>query len=470
MKIITKDLQHAYLKLLRNHYPAYLQKTFHTLNPSGDFVDNWHLEAICEYLSAMQKGEINRLIINIPPRSLKSIAITVAWSGFLLGHNPSCKIISASYSQSISLKHAADVRNLVQSSWHRRAFPELQIMAGQNEKHKFVTTKQGFRLATSVGGTLTGEGGDVIIIDDPQNPMQAASSLFRRRANDWFDKTLSSRLNDKNKGLMLLVMQRLHPDDLSGHLLGRGGFEHLCLPAIANKQFHINIGGFNKIMQAGELLQPKREGENILEQLKLDLGGVAFAAQYLQSPINENGAMIKREWLNYVEASSNQPEMLVQSWDTAIKTGLSNDRSACVTIAICKGNYVVVDAMAVRADFPQLCKQVISQYHKFKPDVVLIEDKASGQSLIQEMRNNSALPVIAILPKGDKISRVARITPLLEAGRISFVKEIWNDELEAEMMAFPSGKHDDMVDSLSQGLNWLAQKQQFDGVQRLRVL
>ncbi len=463
-QLSNNKIQHAYASLLRNHYPSYLQKVFYTLNPNSEFVDNWHLQALCEYLAAMQNGDITRLIINIPPRSLKSIAITVGWSSFLLGHNPASKIITASYSQAISLKHASDVRSLLQSPWYKNSFPQLKIQAGQNEKHKFVTTKQGFRLSTSIGGSLTGEGGDVIIIDDPQNPTQAASRLLRNRANDWFDKTLSSRLNDKNKGLILLVMQRLHPDDLSGHLLEKGGFEHLCLPAIAKNIIHINIGKLQKTMQIGELLQPMREGEKIIKQLEVDLGSIAFAAQYLQSPINDNGGMIKREWLHYTDILPAQSEMVIQTWDTAIKMGDHNDRSACITIAYSEGNYVVIDAIAVRADFPQLRNIMIAQYEKLKPHVVLIEDKASGQSLIQELRLNSQLPIIAIMPKGDKMQRVARITPLMEAGRVKFMQMAGIGELEAEMLAFPRAKHDDMLDALSQGLQWLQYKFQTGGI------
>lgn len=465
-------LHQSYLRLLRNDYYSYLQKAFHTLNPSTEFVGNWHLQAICEYLQAMQNGEIKKLIVNIPPRSLKSITITVGWSSFLLGHNPSSKIISASYSQAISLKHSSDARNLINSSWHRQAFPELQIQKGQNEKYKFATDKHGFRLATSIDGSLTGEGGDIIIIDDPQNPLQAASETSRNHTKQWYDKTLSSRLNNKNTGLILLVMQRLHPDDLSGHLLERGGFEFLCLPAIADKAISINIGSINKIMCSGELLQPLRENKLILNQLKRDLGTAAFNAQYMQQPINEDGGIIKREWIRYITELPNIDKdfTIIQSWDTAIKTGKNNDKSACVTILYFKGDYIITDILASRIDFPDLCNITISQYHKFKPDVILIEDKASGQSLIQEMRVNSELPIIAIMPKGDKLQRVARITPILEAGRVKFLKSKNNDEMEAELLGFPNSRHDDILDALSQGLNWLMHKQQNKNQHRLRIL
>jgi predicted phage terminase large subunit-like protein len=459
--IFSPALSCAYMRLLRNHYPSYLQKIFYTLNPTTAFHANWHLQAIGEYLNAMQQGELRRLIINIPPRSLKSIAITVGWSSYLLGHNPACKIITASYSSTISIKHAMDTRSILTSPWYRRIFPELQIMAGQNEKHKLVTTRHGFRLASSVGGSLTGEGGDVIIVDDPQNPRQAASRRIRQRANEWFDHTLISRLNDKQRGIIVVVMQRLHPDDLTGHLLERGGWEQLCLPAMAESSTIIQCGAFRHIMKAGDVLQPLRENAATLQTLKHELGSIAYTAQYLQSPVPESGYMIKREWLIAAEALPTDYPLLVQSWDTAIKTGAGNDYSACVTMGVYGGTYYVLDVLALRADFTELRRLIITHYQHHSPHVVLIEDKASGQSLIQDLRRSSDVPIVAIMPKGDKVQRVAAITPLLESGRVQFIPHAaWGEDFYAELLAFPNGAHDDRVDALTQALHYAQMQQQ----------
>ncbi len=292
------------------------------------------------------------------------------------------------------------------------------------------------------------------------NPAQAMSRTQRDAANHWFDHTLATRLNDKINGRMLLVMQRLHADDLSGHLLEKGGWEHLCLPAKAEADVLIDMGDYRHLMEAGALLQPLRETEAVLEQLRLDLGSMAYSAQYLQAPVAESGNLIHRDWLHEAASPAREScEMLIQSWDTAIKTGAAHDYSACATIAVRGQHYYVLDMVAVKQDYPTLKRTIISHYQDYQPDAVLIEDKASGQSLLQDLRGESSMPLIAIMPKGDKLYRAARMTPLLEAGLVSFpYHAAWKDACMSELVQFPNGAHDDQVDALMQGLHWLHKK------------
>ncbi len=460
--IPATTLQRTYLQALRTHYPSYLTKVFHTLNPGQSYINNWHLDAIAEYLSAMQEGTLQRLIINMPPRSLKSVSITVGWSAYLLGHQPETRIITASYASGISLKHAMDTRSIMASPWYRSAFPATQLMSGQNEKHKCVTTQHGFRLATSVGGTLTGEGGDIIILDDPISPSQAMSETWRNRANQWFDHTLSSRLNDKQTGRILVVMQRLHEDDLSGYLLRKGGWEHLCLPAQVATSVAFSYGNFQRTMQAGDVLQASREPDQVLKQIQQDVGSMAYAAQYMQQPFSQTGHMIQASWLI---PDDHLPwpttfDTIVQSWDTAIKTGQHHDLSACVTIGVLEGYYYLLDCFTDRLAYPNLKRAILGLYDQYQPDIVLIEDKASGQSLLQDIRlDNGALPLKGIIPRQDKVSRVSRITPMLETGQLRFpAYASWWDKFYVELLGFPHGKHDDQVDALSQALLWLKEQ------------
>ncbi len=448
-------LHHA----LSHDFLSFLQYAFYTLNPSQPFIPNWHLEAIAEYLNALERCDIQRLIINMPPRSLKSLSSTVAWSAYLLGRNPAMRIITASYSSPISIKHATDVRGLVATDWFAQTFPKFALHPAQNEKHKFMTTQQGFRLATSVGGSLTGEGGDVIIIDDPLNPAQSMSKSSREAANHWFDHTLSSRLNNKRTGRMLLVMQRLHEQDLSGHLLRKGGWEHLCLPAQAKAALQVRMGNVAYEMQADELLQPERETIEVLKQLRLDLGSAAYNAQYLQSPLADDGLMVKKAWCEHVYDLLPEEGTLVQSWDTAIKTGQSNDFSACVTVTMHEGIYYVVDVLTLKAEYPELKRAIIAHAAKTLPDAVLIEDKASGQSLLQDLQHHGALPLISVMPKDDKVTRFARISSQLEAGNVMFpIAASWKETFLHELLQFPKGAHDDSVDAFSQAIFWLMQK------------
>jgi predicted phage terminase large subunit-like protein len=457
-------ITHLYHQLLKTDYEAFIEKSFETLCHGREFLPNWHIRLIAEYLEACRTGTIRRLIINMPPRALKSLCVSVAWPAFLLGHNPTSRIIAASYAQGLSLKLSLDSRHLLGTDWYRLLFPHTRLAKDQNTKGKFLTTGRGFRLATSTGGTLTGEGGDYLIVDDPQNPSQAMSTRKRQLAAEWFDHTFASRLDDKQKGVMVLVMQRLHEEDLSGYLLAKGGWEHLCLPAIAPAPQLYSIGSYRYERGEGELLHPAREDAALLARAQQELGAYAFAAQYQQAPYLPEGGMIQRRWLSRYEARPTSFRRIVQSWDTAIKGGSHHDASACITLGEAEGGYYLLEALAFQLEFPALKQAVLSQAGRWQPDAVLVEDAASGQSLLQELRTVPAepgkppLPLVAIRPKGDKISRVARITALMEAGLLHLPRQAeWLAECEAELLAFPHGRHDDRVDALTQALEWLRQ-------------
>lgn len=440
----------------KNHFSAFIRQSFETVNPGAEYLSNWHIEAISEYLEATRRSEITRLIINMPPRSLKSVCVTVAWPAWLLGNDPRTRIMASSYSTTLSLKHALDTRLIVSSEWFKRRFPECQIERGENQKHKFVTTARGFRFATSVGGTATGEGGDVLIVDDPLNPSQAMSKTRRDHANNWFDQTFSTRLNNKKTGRIVLVMQRLHPEDLSGHLLSKGGWEQLKLPALAETAHSIRINAFCKDRKAGEPLHTEREDKELIERAKNDLGSFAFAAQYQQEPLHTDSAMLSSHWLKRYDRLPETFARIVQSWDTAIKAEAKNDASVCITFGEFEHNHYIIDVLSLRAEYPELKRTACEHAARWDVDTVLIEDKASGQSLLQDLRRETSLPLVARNPKGDKLTRFAAITALIEAGRLYLPKKApWLADFETELLSFPHVPHDDQVDSLTQYFNWL---------------
>jgi hypothetical protein len=238
-------------------------------------------------------SKTTRLIINIPPRHLKSICASVALPAFLLGHDPTRKVICVSYSDDLAVKFSNDCRAVMQAEWYKRTFPHTQIDRAKNTETEFRTTKRGYRLATSVGGTLTGRGGDVIIIDDPIKPQDAQSEAIRKKTTQWYENTLLSRLDDKVRGAIVLVMQRLHLDDLAGHLIEKGGFEHLCLPAIAEQPEVIPLGyGRVHSRKVDDVLDPVREPLSALNKLRADMTPLAFSAQYQQRPIPLEGNII----------------------------------------------------------------------------------------------------------------------------------------------------------------------------------
>jgi hypothetical protein len=276
--------ERLYRALLRNDFRAFLEKTFRTLSPGDKYVWNWHIDAIAWRLERVRRGEIKRLIINMPPRSLKSITASVAWPAFILGLDPSQRIICVSYSGELARKFSNDFRALIDTPWYRSLFPWTRV--GRFKDAETEMTARGFRLATSVGGTLTGRGGDIIIIDDPLKPDDVSSDAKRSAPNQWFANTLLSRLDDKRTGAIVVVMQRVHMYDLTGFLLDQSNeWEVLNLPAIAYADQEISTwGGLVHHRSVGELLSPEREPLKVLDALKSDIGSAAFAAQYQQLP------------------------------------------------------------------------------------------------------------------------------------------------------------------------------------------
>ena len=446
----------AFDALLRSRLPVFTRKAFGTVDPGAEYQHNWHVDYIGELLEACTRGEIKRLIINVPPRYLKSVSVTVAWPAWLLGNDPSRKIIAASYSHSLSLKHSTDCRLVIKSDWYGRAFPGVRLAFDQDTKEKFVTTQRGMRYATSVGGSVTGEGGNFLIVDDPHNPMQALSDVQRKQALTWFDQSFASRLNDKKNGVIVLVMQRLHANDLTGHLLEKGGWYHASLPQVAEEKTVIDFGRVKMIRQPGDPLHPAREDAEAIERLKSDIGSYAWAGQYQQRPVPAEGGMCKAHWLQRYERREEKYLRVVQSWDTAVKPKQINDPSVCTTWGERHGGWDLLQVLVRRLEYPDLKSLVVSQASAWQPDAILIEDKASGQQLLQDLRRESQLPIIAINPEADKITRFAACSALIEAGRVYLpTQAAWLTDYEAEILTFPNAAHDDQVDSTSQFLNWM---------------
>lgn len=447
--------------ILKNDLESFVHKSFHTVSPGVKYLYNWHIELICNKLRAVEKGEIKRLVINIPPRNLKSICVSIAWPAWLLGHNPSKKIMVASYSQALSNKLSQDCRLILSSSWFKDLFPQTRINIGENQKSKFVTNSRGFRFATSTGGTATGEGADYLIIDDPQNPNKINSKKYRDYTIEWFEQTFIPRLNDKKNGAIILVMQRLHSEDLTGYLQKKRSaqWDFLSLPAIFDKQISF-CDPINKIIESGSALHSEREDIESLNRLKLELGEYVFSAQYLQAPVPSSGSMIKRSWLKYFLPDSNlEFSQIIQSWDTAIKAKDEHDYSVGITIGVHNNQYYLLDLLRIKVEFPDLLKTVQEFAKKWQPKVILVEDKASGQSLIQSLIKLIPFPIKAIKPKYDKITRFASVTPIFESGKF-FIKTqaSWKLDLEQELLSFPKSANDDQIDCISQALAYLGER------------
>ncbi|MBV8400490.1 MAG: terminase, partial [Acetobacteraceae bacterium] len=256
MKALTTG---EYDAILRRDFCSFIERCFVELNPATGFLSNWHIEVIAARLEACRLGHIRRLIINIPPRHLKSLCASIALPAWWLGHDPAAQILCVSYGQELSDKLARDCRRIMAADWYGRLFP-ARLSPQRQAVQEFVTTAQGYRLATSVGGVLTGRGADVIIIDDPLKPEEAVSESQRRHVNEWYDHTLQSRLNSKREGCIILIMQRLHQDDLVGHVLEQEDWEVLSLPAVAEEDQAFTIetplGRSRFHRRVGDILHP----------------------------------------------------------------------------------------------------------------------------------------------------------------------------------------------------------------------
>jgi predicted phage terminase large subunit-like protein len=438
----------------RKDFVSFGRKVFHVLAPTATFHMNWHICAIAYVLEQVRLGKITRVMITVPPRSLKSIMCSVAFPAFVLGHDPSKRLIAASYSADLAIKHGNDFRAVINSAEYHAIFPGMRISAMKNTQTEVVTTSNGFRLAISVDGTLTGRGGDIIIIDDPIAALAATlSPKSREHVVDWYFNTLLSRLDDKQNGAIVLVMQRLHEDDLAGVLLrGSDEWTVLSLPAIAEHDEEIPIGnGRVHFRRAGDVLHPERQSREDLESLRAQLPPEIYAAQYQQRPVPPGGGTIKRVWLRRYDQLP-QSGLIIQSWDVANKQGEENDFSVCTTWRLHEKRYYLVDVLRGRFDFPTLRRKVSEQAKLHKASQILIEDAGFGTALIQELKTAN-FSVVGIKPEYDKKIRMAIQSAKFENGQVFFPKEApWLRDLEDELFAFPSGRHDDQVDSVSQAL------------------
>jgi predicted phage terminase large subunit-like protein len=463
------DDPHALLdEICRRDFLSFLTRAFPSINGGADLDPNWHLDAIAHELERVRDGTCKRLIVMLPPRNLKSIAISVAWVAWRLGSDPSLSFVCVSYSNELSGKHARDCRAIMQSGWYKRLFPGTVLAGARSAAHDFETTAGGGRLATSTGGTLTGRGGDIIIIDDPIKPEEAMSDTTRDSVNEWFHTTLASRLNDKRRGAIITVMQRLHQYDLCGLLIESGEWDKLALPAIATETSVIPLTrGRTYVRQADEALHASREPLEALLRVKATVGSIIFAAQYQQQPVPAAGNMIRAGWLRSYDAlDRSSGGRVVQSWDTASKDGVLNDWSVCITALVRRREVFIIDVWRRRVAFPDLKKAAISNARQFEARVMLIEDHASGTQLIQTLRNEQPRGVpapVARKTEADKTTRLAGVSAMIEAGLLHLPREApWLAEFKSELLGFPSSRYKDQVDALSQLLTWVDLQQRFE--------
>lgn len=456
------DGDDAISALARLDFGFFVRLAFDELGGSSPYIHNWHIDAIVHQLDRVRAGENRRLMVTMPPRHLKSRIISIAWVAWMLGHNPALTFLCVSYGQSLAEDHASDCLRIIQSRWYRRAFPSL-VLTSRAVAH-FRTSAGGGRMSSSVEGATTGFGADIIIVDDPLKAQDALSVAERQKVNRWFDETLAQRPNSQMTGAIIVVMQRLHEGDLVGTLRKQGGFQELCLPAIAPADESVPLTrGRVYRRRNGCALHPERQCLAMLLARKASSPYV-FAGQYQQDPIPEIGNLIEAAWLLTFDLAAIDLThgQIVMSLDTASKDNPFNDFSAIVIARVLGKSIHVIDVFRARLKLPALKAKTIELARLHGAHVMLIEDAVSGQQLIQllQAEEPAGVPLpIPRRPKGDKNSRVVGASAIIQAGRLFIPEKAhWVAEYTGELLGFPGAAFDDQVDATSQLLLWVQEK------------
>jgi len=428
---------------------------------------NWHIGLACEYLEALYHGEIEKLVINWPTRYLKTKVCSIAFPAWAWTQDEKKKFISWSYSGDLSSAMSWERRQLIESAWFKSYWGDkVKMSHDQNQKTRYSNTSGGSMFSSSTGATMTGEGCDIMIIDDPVNPQDAANDLMRVKSVDFWKHTASSRFDDKKRKACLLVMQRLHEKDLTGHFLEEyPEVVHLKIPQQAPERIIYNYPrtGRIKIYEKDEILQPEREGEKELEQAKRELGSYNYSSQRMQEPVPRGGGIIKEHWLKHWKVLPERFDAITLSLDCTFKDLESSD-------------YVVLQAWGQKGSHHYLIKQLRSKmsFMKTKEAVelwaqlfptyheCLIEDKANGSAIINSL-SGTVRSLIAINPKDSKVARLVACEPQIEAGDVLVPDPEFNPWVREvfipEVCAFPKAANDDQVDAMTQYLNRARERQ-----------
>ena len=447
--------------LLQEDFAAFLWRVFHTLNPRTKFEWHWYLDAMCHSLNVARRTPADRLVITIPPRHLKSIAVSIAFVAWMIGKDPSLKFLVASYGAELCVEMSRMFRKVVESAWYRSAFPDMKLERRTDGEIR--TTLGGVRKAVSVGGATTGFGADWIIADDLTKAQEANLPGAREASTDYYRGALITRLNDPVTGRIIVIGQRLHEEDVPGYCLETGRYRHLNLPAIAPGPAIIPLGrGRVQRVRTGALL---RLPMHTLEALRLDMGTAGFNAQYLQDPVPTESVFIRWHRIErYAEAPLREEfQKMVVSVDTAQVDTPDADYTVATVWGFLRGKWWLVDLKRFRGEFALIMDRVLALRLAWAADVLLIEDASSGKALLSALRfqRNTARhadhswQLMGYRPKDSKEVRWAAQAAKLESGFAVFPEDApWLEELRREIVAFPMGKHDDQVDSIAQFLDW----------------
>src|SRR5579864_768574 len=453
---------------------TFVREGWSLLEPVSTLSWNWHLSLICDYLTMVRDGEFRKqnpelegIIFNVPPRTMKSLLISVFFPIWAWITKPSLRFMFASYSEKLSTQHSILRRSLIESDWYKKDWGgQFSISRDQNVNSHYENSARGAMFSTGMQSTATGMGGDILIFDDPLNPEQAISQLEREAVNVRFDTTFRSRINDPATGVKIIIMQRLHELDLTGRVLAREShrWKHISLPAIAEQDeqsWRLSDGTHLVTRKAGDLLWSERLPQSFLDSQRVGMGSWAFNGQYQQRPAPLDGGIIKRQWVRFYRQLPEKFEFMVQSWDCTFSGGHDNDFVAGQVWGRSGGKYFMLPYRTYdRLDFGPTMAAIKACHAKYpQAHAVLIEDKANGPAIISELQKEIA-GVVPVNPEGGKLARAQATAPLWESGSIELPDPqlfgcAWIEDYLHNICTFPKAAHDDDVDATSQALIYM---------------
>ena len=453
-------------KLCEMSFYEFFKAAWIVVEPAVPLSTNWHHKYICDTLQEeceriiRQEPKTKDIIINVPFRSTKSLIVTVMFPVWAWIKSPKLRFITSSYSATLSIELATKSRDIIFSDWFKKRWGDVfHIKKDQNLKERYENNHIGMRRATSVGGTVTGQGGDFLIVDDPLSPQMANSATERDNANEWYRTTFYSRLNQADIGVRIIIMQRVHEDDLSGFLLDREtrlNYKHICIPA-TNTDGNIKPKSLEKFYNKDTgLFWEDRFSQKVLDDYKNALGTYGYAGQLQQTPTPLDSGMIHRDWFR-IDRFRKDEAIVNFIIDPAYTANQKNDPSALLAYTYTENKWQIVDCVNVRKEFPELVKFIpewVQQTGYTNKSRIYVEPKASGKSIVQTLVRETGLNVKEDKPPTkDKVARVSDISASLESGRVSLLNGKWNEEFLDQLTKFPAAKHDDMVDCLVMAVN-----------------
>lgn len=454
-----------------NSLAAYIKAAWPLIEPKHPFIPGWHIDAIAEHLEAVYAGEIRNLLINIPPRHAKSTIISVAFPSWVWSKRPEFKFLYGSHAFSLSKRDSVKCRNVIQSQWYRDTFNiKWNLAEDQNEKMRFDNTEGGSRISTSVGSSVIGEGGDILVLDDPHSPKSVRSEVQRHSELDWVDQEFFTRINDPKTVAKIIIMQRLDERDASAHVLAQGDWEHLMLPAQfePERKCVTVLGWEDPRKEKDEPLWPERFGEPELLNVKKGMGSKAWAGQGQQRPAPSEGNIFKREWWKWYKESPDQLRETMQF--IGLSVDLSFDEGANASFAVFQtwgrrgADKFLLGRIKAQVGFNQQLVMFKGEVGKWRPHAKWVEKKANGAALISVVQRE--IPgVIAVEPRGSKVARAEAISPQVEAGNVFLPDPSiapWISDYVEELATFPNAAYDDDVDATSQALLKLSETAHVD--------